>query len=192
LDEAIALNEYSVARDPVNPTGHHWLGNSYLAAGRPDEAIAAYRTALSLNPERMVTQSNIGVALLLNGEPEAALAAIQQESSEAWRMVGLPMAYHALRQAEESDAALAELIDRYEQQWAYNIAYVLAFRGEADRAFEWLDKAVEYNDPGLTEIAVDPLFANIHDDPRWLPFLERISKSPEQLAAIEFEVRLPQ
>jgi hypothetical protein len=38
----------------------------------------------------------------------------------------------------------------------------------------------------------ESLFANIHDDPRWLPFLESIGKSPEQLAAIEFEVRLPQ
>jgi len=28
-------------------------------------------------------------------------------------------------------------------------------------------------------------------DPRWLPFLESIDKSPEQLAAIEFEVTLP-
>ncbi len=69
---------------------------------------------------------------------------------------------------------------------------MLAFRGEADRAFEWLDKAVEYNDPGLSEIAASTEFANIHDDPRWLPFLESIGKSPAQLAAIEFEVRLPQ
>jgi hypothetical protein len=55
-----------------------------------------------------------------------------------------------------------------------------------------LDKAVEYNDPGLTEIPTAPEFANIHDDPRWLPFLESIGKSAEQLAAIEFEVRLLQ
>ena len=66
------------------------------------------------------------------------------------------MAYHALGKQAESDAALAELIAKYERSWAYNIAYVLAFRGEADRAFEWLDKAVAYNDPGLSEIAVEP------------------------------------
>jgi hypothetical protein len=33
---------------------------------------------------------------------------------------------------------------------------------------------------------------NIHDDPRWLPFLRSIGKAPEQLAAIEFEVTLPE
>ena len=51
---------------------------------------------------------------------------------------------------------------------------------------------MEYNDPGLSVIPGSIQFANIHDDPRWLPFLESIGKSPEQLAAIEFEVRLPQ
>ena len=108
-----------------------------------------------------------------------------------WRTIGLPMAYHALGRAAESDAALASLIERSEQEAAYNIAYVLAYLGEADRAFEWLSKAVEYNDPGLSEIAATPEFANIEDDPRWLPFLESIGKSPGQLAAIEFEVALP-
>ncbi len=50
---------------------------------------------------------------------------------------------------------------------------------------------MQYNDPGLSEIPVEILFANIHDDPRWLPFLESIGRSPEQLAAIEFNVTLP-
>ena len=63
--------------------------------------------------------------------------------------------------------------------------------GEADAAFEWLDKAVHYNDPGLAEIANEPLFGNIRSDPRWLPFLQRVGKSPDQLASIEFNVPLP-
>ncbi len=102
------------------------------------------------------------------------------------------MAHHVLGQAAESDVALAKVIEISEQVAAYNIAYVLAFRGETDRAFEWLDKAVQYKDPGLSQIAMEPRFANIRTDPRWLPFLVNIGKSPEQLAAIEFEVTLPE
>jgi TolB-like protein/Flp pilus assembly protein TadD len=192
LDEAITLQEYVVARDPVNPTAYYWLGRTHLWAGRLDEAIASLRTVLTLSPEFRAAQYFSGAALLSNGEPEAALTTMQQESSESWRLIGLVMAYHALGQAAESDAALAELIELGEEAWAYNIAYALAFRGEADLAFEWLDKAVQYHDAGLSLIPVDVQFANIHDDPRWLPFLESIGKSPEQLAAIEFEVRLPQ
>ena len=86
---------------------------------------------------------------------------------------------------------MAPLIEQDEQDWAYNIAYILAYRGEADHAFEWLDKAVAYNGGGLSEIVGQPLFANLFNDPRWSLFLESIGKSPERLAAIEFKVTLP-
>ena len=132
-----------------------------------------------------------GVALLRKGQPEAALAEMQQESSEVWRMVGLPMAYYALGRKEESDAALAQLIAKYED-WSYTIAYVCAFRGDADHTFEWLDKAAQYGDTGLSDLAFENVFDNIKQDPRWLPFLRKIGKAPEQLAAIKFDVKVPQ
>ena len=68
---------------------------------------------------------------------------------------------------------------------------MLAHRGEANRAFEWLDKAQEYQDSGLSEIAVEPQFDNIREDPRWLPLLRKLGKDPETLAKIEFKVTLP-
>ncbi len=192
FDTAIALGEYVTARDPVNAVGYVNLAYQYSYAGRLDDAIASHRTALSLSPGYSGAQYLIGMALLRKGDPAGALAAIQEETNETWRLIGLPMAWHALGMQVESDAALAELFRKDETSWAYNIAYVMAFRGEADRAFEWLDKAVAYHDTGLAEIAVDLLFANLHQDPRWLPFLRRLGKAPEQLAAIEFDVKLPQ
>ena len=191
LDESIALAKFVVARDPVNPFAHSSLGVFYAFAGRWDESIASYSTALTLSPGRSGAHYHVGIALLFKGELNAALEAMQLEDS-IWGMIGLPLAYHALGRVGESDAALAELIEQYEQGAAFNIAYVLAYRGEADRAFEWLDKAVQYKDAGLAQIRGTLLFANIHDDPRWLPFLERIGRSPEQLAAIEFKVSLPE
>jgi TolB-like protein/Flp pilus assembly protein TadD len=192
LDEAIALLEYVVTRDPVNSVCHYRLGTTYLWARRLDVAIASLRIALSLSPGRIAAHWSIGVALLLSGKPDAALDAMQQETDEGWRTAGLVMAYHALGQVAESNVALVEMIETMEHGASYNIAYLLAFRGEVDRAFEWLDKAVQYNDPGLMDIPVQPLFDNLHNDPRWLPFLESIGKSPEQLAAIEFKVTLPE
>ena len=191
-DEAIALWEYTNARDPLDPVGHSNLGHTYRSVGRLDDAIASYLNALMLSPGYIGPHYYIGQALLQKGEPAAALAAIQQESFEGYRLIGLVMAHHALGQAAESDARLAELIEFAEKDAAYNIAYVLAFRGEVDRAFTWLDKAVQYNDPGLSNIPTEALFANLHNDPRWLPFLQSIGKSPEQLNAIEFKVTLPE
>lgn len=188
LDEAIGLLEYEAARDPVNSDVHTNLALGYFYAGRADEAIASYRTALRLSPGAFGLQSFIGAALLFNDEPAAALVAMQQEPNEAWRLVGEAMVCHALGRNDESDVKLAELIDKYGDEWTYNIAYVLAFRGETDRAFERLDIARRQNDPGLSEIAPAPEFANIKSDPRWLPFLESIGRAPQQLAAVEFRV----
>jgi hypothetical protein len=35
---------------------------------------------------------------------------------------------------------------------------------------------------------VENLFDKIHADPRWLPFLRKVGRAPEQLAKIEFNV----
>ncbi|MCH8013972.1 MAG: hypothetical protein IH823_04165 [Candidatus Dadabacteria bacterium] len=191
LDEEIAIREYVVARDPLNPIVHHNLAWAYYLAERPDDIIATVGTLLMLSPDRPLAHFSLGMALLIKGENEAALKAIQQEPSEFYRLQGLVMAYHALGQAAESDAALAEfMIEKYQQSRSYAIAGLLAYRGEADRSFKWLDKAAQHKYSYI--IVSDPMFANIHDDPRWLPFLESIGKSPEQLAAIEFKVTLPE
>jgi TolB-like protein len=191
LDRATALDEYAVARDPLSATRHGSLAYDYVRSGRLDEGIAHYRTALSLAPGRVGTQYNIGETMLRQGNAVAALAAMQQEAEESWRLMGVAMAQHDLGRPAASDAALNQLIKKYEEDVAYNIAYVVAYRGETDRAFEWLDKAVAYHDTGLVEIADDPMFANIHSDPRWLPFLRKLGKAPEQLAAIKFDVKVP-
>ena len=39
--------------------------------------------------------------------------------------------------------------------------------------------------------AVNPMFAKLHSDHRWLPFLREVGMAPEQLAAIKFDVRVP-
>jgi hypothetical protein len=103
----------------------------------------------------------------------------------------LALAYHALGQASASDAALAELIEKHEKSWSSMIARVYAFRGEADRAFEWLNKAVVYHDTGVVHVPIEPFLRNLHDDPRWLPFLQKIGKEPNQLAAIKFDLSVP-
>jgi TolB-like protein/Tfp pilus assembly protein PilF len=187
VDLAIRLEDRAMPLDPVDPVAHNNLGDSYLSVGRYDEAIASLRTALTFSPQYFGAQYRVGVALLLKGEPEQALAAMEAETFEAWRLLGLAMARHALGDEEASTEALDAMIAGYERDAAYNIAYVFAFRGQADRAFEWLDKAVAYNDPGLAEIVTEPLFDKVRSDPRWVPFLERIGRAPAQLDVIEFD-----
>ena len=117
---------------------------------------------------------------------------MQAEPSESWRLQGLALAFHAVERKADSDAALSVLIAKFEHDASYNIAGVYSFRGETERAFESLEKAVTYRDTGLILVTIDPLFANIHDDARSLPFLRKVGRAPEQLAKIDFKVTLPE
>jgi TolB-like protein len=190
-EQVIALGEYVVAHDPLNALAHATLGGAYNRAGRYDEGMASMQTSLRLAPGRTLAHYSIAMTLLQKGDAQAALTAIQPEPGESWRLDGLAIIYNALGRKAESDAALAEMIKRFEKESSWNIAYVYAMRGEADRAFEWLDKAIIYRDPGLSLTAVQPTFANLRSDPRWLPFLRKIGRAPEQLAAIKFDVKVP-
>ncbi len=192
MDESIAITKYAVARDPVNPRSQYLLGIGYFYAGQPEKSVVPLRIALRLSPEIVLAQLIIGLALYEKGEYDAALASMQAESHEGWRLAGLAVVHHALGQVAESDAALAELIDKYDQQLAVGIAGVFAFRSEVDRAFDWLDKAMQHGDPLLYLTVTTTLFGNLHDDLRWVPFLESIGNSPAQLAAIDFKVTLPE
>src|SRR5690606_11472913 len=68
LDQATALLEHLIIRDPVWPGGHYNLGCYYLVDGRWDAAIESYRTALRLSPDRIGANNFIGLALLHKGE----------------------------------------------------------------------------------------------------------------------------
>jgi cell division inhibitor SulA len=57
---------------------------------------------------------------------------------------------------------------------AYQIADAHAYRGEIDSAFEWLEHAYDNRDSGLTQLLLDPLLANLRDDPRWEPLLDKM------------------
>jgi len=190
-EQAIALFEYVAVHDPVSPVSHTNLGLSCIYAGRWEDAIASFQTALRLSPDFIGAHFYTGEALLFKGDAQAALASIQQEKWESLSLLGLTLAHHSLGQAESSDAALAELIENHAQDATVYIASAFAYRDEADQAFAWLEKAFEYGDQNIATVSAEPLFGTINNDPRWLPFLESIGKSPEQLDAIPFKVTLP-
>ncbi len=191
LDEALSLFEAIVRHDPVNSSVLYDMSLNQRYAGQWDAAIASARTALSLSPGRGQVHMQLALVLLLKGDAAGARVEIEQETSDVWRMISLPLVHCALGRKTEADQAFAALIAKYEKDAPFNIAHDYAFCGNADKAFEWLDKALVDKDPGLSEIAAESLFAPIHSDPRWLPFLRKIGMAPEQLAKIEFKVTLP-
>jgi len=192
LEEAIALQEYSVAQTPVDPRAHFNLGLAYYFMRRLDEAEASIRKVLVLSPDYSSARYRLGTILLFKGDADAALEAFEDEEDEAFRVKGRAVATHALGRQEESDAALRELIEGWGEQWPSEVAQVHAFRGELDEAFDWLEKDYEiFGAAGWGEWRSMLLYDNLRDDPRWQQFLERVGVSDEQLRKVSLDLTLP-
>jgi hypothetical protein len=76
---------------------------------------------------------------------------------------------------------------------ARHATLILAAAGLADEAFALLEpQLVGPSSTILCDLKYGWHFDPIHDDPPWLRFLESIGRSPDQLAAIKCEVRVPE
>ncbi len=90
------------------------------------------------------------------------------------RLWVLAIIHHAEGHRAESDAALQALIVKYQDAAAFQVAQVYAVRNESELAFQWLERAYDQRDPGLTETKPEPLFRTLHADPRWEAFLRKM------------------
>jgi TolB-like protein/Tfp pilus assembly protein PilF len=174
LDQAIKLKEQMVALDPLRTDSHSTVGYLLYAAGRYDEAHAALQKALDLNPQAAFVHLTLGKMLIAEGKPELALAEIEKEPLEWGKLTGQALAYHALGREQDSNAALAGLIAKDDTDAAYQVAQVYAYRGESEKAFEWLERAYKQRDPGLPDIKSDPLMKSLHHDPRYAELLKKM------------------
>ena len=172
--EAIALNNTAIELDPLRVAAHTNLGFYLYYAGRWQEAEAAIRKALELNPQYPYAHCLLGRINLAQSKPEEALAEMEKEPEPFWRGHGLALAYHASGKKKEADAALADYMKEYQNDAAFQIAEIYAYRGETDKAFEWLERAYKQRDGGLSEMKGDPLLRSLHSDPRWKAFLQKM------------------
>jgi tetratricopeptide (TPR) repeat protein len=150
------------------------LGHALHAANRFAEAEKAYRKALELAPLHVLVHAHFSLTLLAQGRNEEALQEAMRKQEEAYRLWALVLLHHAMDRVAEPDTALRESGEKYADTMAFQVAEAHAARGEADAAFEWLDRAYVQRDPGLSQIKISTLLRSPHGDPRWGTFLKKM------------------
>jgi TolB-like protein/DNA-binding winged helix-turn-helix (wHTH) protein/cytochrome c-type biogenesis protein CcmH/NrfG len=175
LDESLQLNRRAIELDPLN--AHSWagLGEMEFRAGKLDEAEADLKKALELRPDDFLSSMFLSEIYVVQGRPQDALPEIERVGYPEIRMFLYAIAYHALGRKKESDAALRELIAKYQAIDPYLIAEIYAFRNQSDEAFEWLDRAYAQRNDGLVHTKVDPLLKSLHSDPRFAALLKKLN-----------------
>jgi len=173
VPEAIAASRRSTALDPLGPQSWALLGRVLNFVHQFPAARQALDRALALSPESDMVLFHRGLNDLLQGRAREALAFFRK-SGGGYGGAGVAMAEHSLGHVRESQQALDAEIAAYSQGAAYQIAEVYAWRGEKDKAFQWLDRAYAQKDGGLTFVKVDPTLASITGDPRFAALLKKL------------------
>ncbi len=171
FDQALELDRRAIQLDPLNSRLHYSYGRIAWFAGRLDEAEAAFKRTLELNPNRAAVHIYLGYIYLGQSRPEEAFREMERERS--WYEYALALGHTALGRWDEAQAPLKVLIEGHYGA-AIQIAGIYAIHGDADQAFDWLERAYARRDAGLPQIKGNPLLANLEDDPRYAVFLDKL------------------
>jgi serine/threonine-protein kinase len=196
LDEAVKADEQAHELDPSRPLWLWGMVRAYVA--RCD--FAAAEEVLGRIRRRYPTYPRIGIF-------EATLLVPQERYAEALELhlAHIPEEYlggdgyflRGFARLKTGDIVRAredlkhlEEFGRVDMDFAVDVATIRAHLGEADKAFEFLERAAELGNDTLSEYENDLLFAPLHSDPRWEPFLARARRRVEEYRR-EFRWPLP-
>ena len=109
------------------------------------------------------------------GRTDDALVEANKETLDDGQLEASAEIFYAQHRKSDSDAALAKAIAHNGNDWASAIARVYAFRGEPDKALQWLQRAYEQHDEDLYFIRGDPILRVLEPDPRYKAFLRKMN-----------------
>jgi tetratricopeptide (TPR) repeat protein len=190
-EESVHVQEYISVRDPLTIITWVNVVAAYYYAGQFEKVVSVVDENLAWFRDNDLIQSFYAVSILYSGDAERALGVADRQDVAIYRLGVSAQVYYALGRQAEFETVLAELRDLFETQpeAATDIAWVYAYIGDVEQAFEWLDRALAKGTISL--YAADVSFANLHDDPRWDVLMDKLGMSQATLDAIEFEVALP-
>jgi len=177
VPEAIAATLKATELDPLSARTWNKLGWFFTFTGQWPAARESFDRALAISPDSELGNYNFGILELLQDRAQEALTAFRR-AGEGFTQAGVAMAEYTLGHPAESQQALDELIAKYGHVGAYQTAEAYAWRGEANEAFDWLERAYVQRDGGLSSLTNDALLLPLHSDPRYAALVEKLGLPP--------------
>ena len=179
FDEALTMVERAQGLDPLA----HRLDvvTTLLRAGRFDEAVASAERAAELDAGHDRARATLGWAYFFRGEQERGLRELEQAAAftrgDTLWLGQLGEAYGLAGKVEKAREILRELEERSTQAFVspYHFAYVYTGLGDADRAIDWLERAVAARTGPAYGIKGSFLFTPLRTHPRFRALLRQIN-----------------
>jgi Flp pilus assembly protein TadD len=180
-DDALSHAEAALKLKPDSPIVWKIQGDPLYYAGRFDEAIARYSSAIE-NRANWTAYVYRGLALAQRrwlGDVELAV----RDLKKAARMN--PGAQHEIDGAygflcavigdrSGAESVLSQLLTDARPGSPLSVAAIYAGLGDLARAFEWVEKALADPHESLFWLGVDPRFGNLRADPRYAEIVTRL------------------
>jgi TolB-like protein/Flp pilus assembly protein TadD len=176
--EAILAIRRAQDVDPLSPLVNSGAGWMYFLMREYDKAIAECQKCVEVDPNFLVGLYVMAMAYTQKRQYDRALPLIVQATELSGRApfyLGLLGQIHAATGGSgEVQAILAELDARARASYVppHCYVYIYASLGDADRAFEWQEKACADGAPPFYFLS--PAIENLHGDPRHQAHLARM------------------
>ncbi len=178
LEEALAEGRIALDLDPISPPAANFVARVLYFLRRYNDSVAQLRKALEINPSSGILHQALGlVCMRLPASYEAGIAEYEQArdlmEGSLWTRGELGYAYAVAGRTAEARQALRQFEEASgEYVRALPVARTYTALGDRDRAFLWLQKAVDEQDTGLF-LEVDPVYDDLRADPRFRALLKR-------------------
>jgi tetratricopeptide (TPR) repeat protein len=171
-EEVIQNVEKAHELDPLASTKLSFA-DAYYHVGRKEEALQLFEERARQRPFGSRTFSDWARILLQEGGYDGALALLEKENTDGHQVTGRVLVYQAMGDTERAREQL-EILIALGERWTFELAEAHAWLGDADKAFEWLHRAIDRSDQSLQAILTTPFLESVRDDPRFDEVLERL------------------
>ena len=176
LEDAVDFSRRAAVAAPVSVALRYNLAFALFVTGRYDEAR---EINLSLADVDVNYSTDIAAqALIMQKRFDEALALASTWPQGAGRQEIEALAYRGLNRNAEANLALDKMIEGFRDSDPLRIVEVYAYRGDSDRAFEWLTRGTDWISSGRLPgpfggmmpwaLRLSPFVASLRSDPRWI------------------------
>jgi len=173
----LAAARKAAVLDPLNPQAHFNLGNQFYLARRYEDALNAYATGFTLDPDATTERGLQGQVYYALGRFDEARSSCEIHSTDIEVLLCLALTYEKLGRSADAEGALAKLKAQAGDAAAFQLAELYTQWGDTRAALNWLETAARLRDAGLPIMKVDALLDPIRQEPRFQA-IERSLKFP--------------
>jgi adenylate cyclase len=174
-EEAVELCRQAVGLEPFSAIDRTFLGWMYYHAGKFDEAEQQLRKVIELDRDRRFVFGIwlLGKVYVAAGKRDLALRelskAMENSRGSAWTRCMLAHAWGAFGEPAKAQEILVDLLDTEKHGYvrAFGVAMVY-------QALAWLEKGCNDRDIWALMLKVDPIYADLQTDPRFVSLLRTV------------------